>query len=164
MMTGFERAKNYLDEQGYGDRVAVFTESTATVALAAEQVGCQEARIAKSLSFYDEGDRAVIIVTAGDGKIDNRRFKDQFGFKAKMLRGEDVQRLTGYEPGGVCPFDLPDGARVFLDASLDRFETVYPACGDAASAVQLTIPELAALSKAQGTIDVCKAWREEADQ
>lgn len=162
MNAGFDRASRYLKEKGYQDRIQVFTESTATVALAAQQVGCQEALIAKSLGFYDKAGGAIIIVAAGDAKVDNKRFKDQFGFKAKMLRGEDVEALTSYAPGGVCPFALPDAATVYLDASLDRFETVYPACGDAASAVGLTLAELADLSGSKGKVDVCKDWREEA--
>ncbi|MFM9413629.1 YbaK/EbsC family protein [Peptococcus simiae] len=162
MTTGFDRASGYLTEKGYADRIQVFTESTATVALAAQQVGCEEALIAKSLSFYDQDGGSIVIVAAGDAKVDNKGFKEQFGFKAKMLRGEDVEALTGYQPGGVCPFALPETASVYLDASLNRFEMVYPACGDAASAVGLTIPELAEVSGALATVDVCKGWREEA--
>lgn len=166
MDNGLARAQTYLQERGYGDRIHLFKESTATVALAAEQVGVEEARIAKTLSFYDGGHdgHALVIVAAGDAKMDNRRFKDTFGFKGKMLRGEDVEAYTGYAPGGVCPFALSDQVAIYLDASLDRFDIVYPACGNAASAVRLTIAELEALT---GTlsgqrVDVCKGWREEA--
>ena len=142
MDTGFEKASAYLKQKGYEERILVFKESTATVALAAAQVGCEEAHIAKTISFYDQKQaNAILIVAAGDTKVDNKKFKAYFGFKPKMLKAEDVEAFTGYLPGGVCPFGNKQAA-VFLDRSLDRFETVYPACGNAQSAVRLKIDEL----------------------
>ncbi len=160
-ISGFERAKAFLAEEGFEDRIQVFNESTATVALAAQAVGCEEARIAKSLSFYNTGYKgAIMVIAAGDVKIDNRRFKDTFGFKAKMLKGEDVEELTGYDIGGVCPFGVPEDTDVYLDESLYRFEVVYPACGNAFSAVRLTLPEFESLIGEDRRVDVCKGWRE----
>lgn len=163
--SGLERAQSFLRTHGYGDRIQLFKESTATVALAAEQVGCEEARIAKTLSFYDgaRDGHALVVVAAGDVKVDNRRFKDTFGFKAKMLRAEDLEALTGYSAGGVCPFGLPETVAIYLDSSLDRFDIVYPACGNAASAVRLALSELEALTATEPgrRVDVCKGWRED---
>ena len=137
----FEIAKTHLEKFGLVDRILEFEVSSATVELAAQAVGCEPARIAKTLSFKVE-DRAVLIVAAGDAKVDNGRYKNEFHTKAKMLTQEEVAELVGHQVGGVCPFGVKEGVRVFLDESLKRFEKVYPACGSANSAVGLTIPEL----------------------
>ena len=142
---------------GLCDRVLRFDNSSATVELAAACVGCSPAQIAKTLSFQ-WGDSAVLIVAAGDARIDNARFKARFHQKAAMLTPERVEEMLGFRVGGVCPF----GARVpvFLDESLRRFSTVYPAAGDDHSAVRLTPAELEAASGAAGWVDVCKGWNE----
>ena len=153
--------KEYLKAYELDDRVQEFTVSSATVELAAQALGVAPELIAKTLSFYlDDG--CVLIVAAGDAKIDNRKFKDQFSCKAKMLVGEDVERLTGHAIGGVCPFANPEGTPVYLDRSLERFEIVYPAAGSSASAVKLSCEELMRASNAIAWIDVCKGWNEEA--
>jgi len=147
----------YLHEFGLAGRVMTFENSSATVELAALCVGCQPAQIAKTLSFQtSEG--AMLIVTAGDAKIDNPKYKAQFHQKAAMLSHDEVESLIGLRVGGVCPF----GAKVpvYLDESLKRFEIVYPAAGDDHSAVRLTPAELEAASKAAGWVDVCKGWNE----
>ena len=154
-----EKGRAYLRQRGYEDRVREFTVSSATVELAAQAVGCEPARIAKTLSFLHE-DGAVLIVCAGDAKIDNAKFKAQFHHKATMLTQEQVVTFTGHEIGGVCPFAIehPDTV-TYLDISLQRFDIVYPAAGNAASAVELTCDELAQLSNSAGWIDVCKGWQ-----
>lgn len=152
--------KDYFNEAGLGERVREFSVSSATVALAAQAVGCEEARIAKTLSFLVDG-HAVLIVTAGDAKIDNRRFKDQFHTKAKMLTPEELTALVGHAPGGVCPFAVPDTVEVWLDESLRRFSTVFPAAGSANSAIELSCDELERFSRARGWADLCKGWRPE---
>ncbi|HNW87331.1 MAG TPA: YbaK/EbsC family protein [Candidatus Limiplasma sp.] len=152
-----EAVMPYLHEFGLAARVMTFENSSATVELAAQCVGCQPAQIAKTLSFKTtEG--AMLIVTAGDAKIDNPKYKAQFHQKAAMLTHEEVETLIGLRVGGVCPF----GAKVpvYLDESLRRFEIVYPAAGDDHSAVRLTPAELETASKAAGWIDVCKGWNE----
>ena len=151
----FERAKAYLEERGYGDRIMTFPVSSATVELAAAAVGTEPARIAKSLTFL-AGDGPVMILCAGDVKIDNGKYKAFFGKKAAMLSRDEVTALIGHEVGGVCPFGINEGVRVYLDSSLLRFDTVYPACGDAASAVRLTPKELETVSASLAWIDVCK--------
>ncbi len=151
-----EKGKAYFEQFGMADRVLEFSVSSATVALAAEALGCEEARIAKSLSFMVD-DAPVMIITAGDVKIDNAKYKAFFGTKAKMLSPEQVIELIGHPVGGVCPFGINEGVTVYLDESLKRFETVYPACGSGNSAICLTIPELekyAAFFKCW--VDVCK--------
>ncbi len=155
-----ENVKNYLDGYGFADRVIEFTVSSATVALAAQALGCEEAHIAKTLSFMQDG-KAVLIVMAGDARIDNPRYKLRFSQKAKMLTPEEAIQYTGHAVGGVCPFALPDGVTVWLDESLLRFETVYPAAGSASSAVRMTPRELETASRAAGWVDVCKGWRPE---
>jgi len=155
-----EIVKNYLAEYGLSERVIEFTVSSATVALAAAALGCEEAHIAKTLSFM-QGDRAVLIVMAGDARVDNTRYKMRFSQKAKMLTPDEAIQYTGHAVGGVCPFALPDGVTVYLDESLLRFETVYPAAGSAASAVRMTPQELEKASRAAGWVDVCKGWRPE---
>ena len=150
-----EAVMPYLHEFGLADRVMTFENSSATVELAAQCVGCQPAQIAKTLSFR-VGEGAVLVVAAGDAKIDNAKYKAQFHQKAAMLSHEDVESLIGLRVGGVCPF----GAKVpvYLDESLKRFAIVYPAAGDDHSAVRLTPAELETASRATGWIDVCKGW------
>ena len=155
----FEIAKEHLDRLGLGDRVKEFDVSSATVELAAQAVGCEPARIAKTLSFL-VGDQAVLIVAAGDAKIDNHKFKEFFHTKAKMLSPEQVEQLVGHSIGGVCPFGIKEGVMVYLDESLKRFDIVYPACGSSNSAVKLTIPELEQASGCSSWVDVCKGWQE----
>lgn len=156
----FDRAKAHLDQFGLGGRVQVFDVSSATVELAAQAVGCEPAHIAKTLSFMVDGE-PVLVVAAGDVKVDNRRYKDAFGTKAKMLTPQEAEELVGHAVGGVCPFGIKAGVRVFLDESLKRFDVVYPACGSASSAVRLTIPELELSSGCERWVDVCKGWREQ---
>lgn len=155
-----ENVKNYLSAYGFADRVIEFTVSSATVALAAQALGCEEAHIAKTLSFMQDG-KAVLIVMAGDARIDNSRYKLRFSQKAKMLTPEEAIEFTGHAVGGVCPFALPEGVTVWLDESLLRFETVYPAAGSASSAVRMTPQELEKASRSAGWVDVCKGWRPE---
>lgn len=152
-----ERVRDYFKAYGMEDRILEFDESSATVMLAAQALGCKPERIAKSLSFQADG-HALLVVAAGDVKIDNRKFKDQFGRKAKMLSREETEELVGHAAGGVCPFAVREGTEVYLDVSLKRFETVYPACGSANSAICLTIPELVRHSHAAGWADVCKGY------
>ncbi|MGF0018823.1 YbaK/EbsC family protein [Sporofaciens sp. SGI.106] len=151
----FEEAFAYLKNQGYGERVRVFEVSSATVELAAVAVGTEPARIAKSLSFMVD-EQPIIIICAGDTKINNSKYKGVFHKKARMLTADEVRSLIGHEVGGVCPFGIKDGVDVYLDESLKRFEKVYPACGSAKSAVELTPEELEQLSGSKAWIDVCK--------
>lgn len=151
----FEKAKAYLEEKGFGDRVQEFEVSSATVELAAIAVGTEPARIAKSLTFLVE-DKPVMIICAGDVKIDNSKYKGMFHTKAKMLTPQQVEEMIGHAVGGVCPFGIKDGVSVYLDESMKRFDTVYPACGSSNSAVKLTCEELEKLSGSLGWIDVCK--------
>lgn len=152
-----ERVKDYFRALGMEQRVWEFDTSSATVELAAQTLGVRPARIAKTLSFA-LGEGCVLIVAAGDARIDNRKYKDQFQTKASMLAYEDVERLTGSAVGGVCPFALPEGTPVYLDASLKRFATVFPACGSDNSAIELSCDELFRYSRAKGWVDVCKDW------
>ena len=151
----FDRAKAWLDGKGYGDRVMEFTVSSATVELAAAAVGTEPARIAKSLTFLVD-EKPVMILCAGDAKVSNAKFKAFFHVKAKMLPREQVSELIGHEVGGVCPFGINEGVPVYLDASLKRFDTVYPACGSDNSAVRLSIAELEETSGYAAWIDVCQ--------
>ncbi len=151
----FERAKEHLKQFGLEERIMVFDTSSATVELAAEAVGCEPARIAKTLSFQVE-DGCVLIVAAGDARIDNRKYKARFHTKAKMLTFDEVEQMTGHTVGGVCPFGVKEGVKVYLDESLRRFEKVYPACGSSSSAVELTLPELERASGCEEWIDICK--------
>ena len=154
-----EVCRAYLRQRGYEDRIREFDVSSATVELAAQAVDCEPARIAKTLSFLHE-DGAVLIVCAGDAKIDNSKFKAQFHHKATMLNPQQVEAFTGHQIGGVCPFGIENPATVtYLDVSLQRFDTIYPAAGNAASAVRLNCGELAQLSNSAGWIDVCKGWQ-----
>lgn len=149
-----ERVRAFMRERNMEERILEFDVSSATVALAAEAVGCEPARIAKTLSFMVDGG-AVLVVAAGDARVDNARFKAQFHTKAKMLTPDEAVALVGHAVGGVCPFAINDGVKVYLDESLKRFETVFPACGSANSAIELTLPELESLSG--GTwVHVCK--------
>lgn len=150
-----QRVKEFFKRKGMADRVLEFEVSSATVELAARAVGCEPRRIAKTLAFH-VGERVVLVVCAGDAKVNNRKYKDAFKTKAKMLAFEEAQPLVGYPVGGVCPFAVNEGVEVYLDESLRRFATVFPACGSANSAVELTISELEALSEAKGWVDVCK--------
>ncbi|GKH49440.1 proline--tRNA ligase [Eubacteriales bacterium] len=159
-MVSITAVKSYFKELGLEDRVLEFSVSSATVALAAQAVGCEEARIAKTLSFLVDG-HAVLIVTAGDAKIDNRKFKDQFHTKAKMLTAEELAALVGHAPGGVCPFAVPHTVEVWLDESLRRFPTVFPAAGSDNSAIELSCGELERFSCARGWADLCRGWRPE---
>lgn len=150
-----ERARAHLAKYGLEDRIRELTVSSATVALAAEALGCEPARIAKTLSF-ENGEGAILILTAGDARIDNAKFKHRFGMKARMLSAERVEPLIGHGVGGVCPFGVSEGIPVYLDESLKRFDIVYPAAGTAASAVMLTLSELERASEADGWVDVTK--------
>lgn len=154
-----EKARAYLNTFGVADRVLEFDVSSATVELAALALSCQPCRIAKTLSFLADG-RPILIVMAGDAKIDNHKYKAQFGTKAKMLTPEEVETLVGHGVGGVCPFGVNEGVTVYLDASLRRFETVFPACGSSNSAIELSIPELERYSGCAAWVDVGKGWAE----
>ena len=152
-----ERVKAYFREQCMGERVLEFDTSSATVELAAAALHCEPQRIAKTLSFMVDG-HAVLVVTAGEAKIDNSKYKARFGTKAKMLSTEEVEVLVGHAVGGVCPFAVNEGVDIYLDTSLKRFETVYPACGSSNSAIELTIPELQEHSGYIEWVDVCKGY------
>lgn len=152
-----EQVKAYFHAAGAGDRILEFTESSATVELAAKAVGCPPEHIAKTLSFL-VSEQPVLIVVAGDARIDNQKYRAEFQTKAKMIPAECVEELVGHAPGGVCPFAVREAVAVCLDISLKRFETVYPAAGSANSAVRLTIPELEKFSGCRKWVDVCKNW------
>ena len=151
----FEKVKSYFESLGLGDRVMDLAHGSATVEEAAEALGCEPAHIAKTLSFLLD-DKPLIVVTAGDQKVDNHKFKEYFHKKAKMIPGSQCEALIGHRPGGVCPYCLPEGTPVYLDVSLQRFATVYPAAGTDHSAIRLTPAELAETSHSLGWIDVCK--------
>ena len=150
-----EKVKAYFAQFGISDRVREFEASSATVELAAKALNCEPCRIAKTLSFMVNG-KAILIVAAGDVKIDNPKYKAQFGTKARMLKPEEVVGLIGHAIGGVCPFGINEDVAVYLDKSLQRFETVFPACGSSNSAIELSIPELEKYSDYVEWIDVCK--------
>lgn len=152
-----ERVRNYFSQFHIENRIQEFDVSSATVELAAEALHTDAKCIAKTLSF-SVVDKPILIVAAGDAKIDNPKFKAQFRTKAKMLSFDEVEPLVGHAVGGVCPFGINDGVEVYLDNSLKRFETVFPACGSANSAIELTIPELEKYSGFLAWIDVCKGW------
>lgn len=152
-----EKVKTYFNQYGMADRVREFEVSSATVELAAQALNCEPCRIAKTLSFMVDG-HAVLIVAAGDAKIDNPKYKAQFGTKAKMLTPDEAETLIGHAVGGVCPFAVNEGVTVYLDCSLKRFETVFPACGSSNSAIELTIAELEKYSGFTSWVDVCKEW------
>lgn len=153
-----EKVKEYFKKYGMEDRVMEFAVSSATVELAAEALHCEPCRIAKTLSFM-VGDSSVLIVAAGDVKIDNPKYKAQFGTKAKMLTPEEAEMLIGHAVGGVCPFAINPGVAVYLDESLKRFQTVFPACGSSNSAIELTIEELEKYAAPVAWVDVCKGWQ-----
>ena len=150
-----KRAEKYLESRGFLDHVIRLEASTATVADAAAALGVEPGMIAKTMSFLQD-DQPVLILTEGTARVENRKYKDTFHIKAKMIPFEEVEQWIGHAPGGVCPFGINDGVKVYLDESLRRFETVYPAAGDAHSAVKLTIPELEEVAGAVGWVDVCR--------
>ena len=150
-----ERAKAYLAEKGYADHVIELEDSSATVQLAAQALGVEPGMIAKTMSFLI-GEEAILILTEGTAKVDNRKYKDTFHMKAKMIPFEEVENWIGHAPGGVCPFGIKEGIKVYLDESLKQFDTVYPAAGNDYSAVKLTIAELEEVAGAAGWVDVCK--------
>ena len=154
-----EKVKEYFKKYGMENRVQEFNVSSATVGLAAEALHCEPCRIAKTLSFMVDG-CPVLVVAAGDAKIDNPKYKAQFGTKAKMLTPDEAQAMIGHAVGGVCPFAINAGVVVYLDVSLKRFQTVFPACGSSNSAIELTIEELEKYSSYAAWIDVCKGWNE----
>ena len=155
-----EKVKKYFKQYGMENRVQEFEMSSATVELAAEALHCEPCRIAKSLSFAVDG-RPILVVAAGDAKIDNPKYKAQFGTKTKMLTPDETQAMIGHAVGGVCPFAINDGVVVYLDISLKRFQTVFPACGSSNSAIELTIEELEKHSSYTAWVDVCKCWGQE---
>ena len=157
-----ERARAHLRALGLEDKIKEFPVSSATVELAAQALHCQPCRIAKTLSFMADG-APILIVAAGDAKIDNPKYKAQFSTKAKMLAPEETEQLIGHAVGGVCPFAAKSGVPVFLDVSLKRFDTVFPACGSSNSAIELTIRELEQFSAYTAWVDVCKGWEENAE-
>ena len=154
-----EIVREYFKNLGIEHRILEFDVSSATVDLAAEALHCEPCRIAKSLSF-SVGGEPILIVAAGDAKVDNPAYKARFASKAKMLTPDEAVSLIGHAVGGVCPFAVNEGVRVYLDESLKRFETVFPACGSSNSAIELTISELEKFSGYSDWVDVCKGWRE----
>ena len=149
------QVKKWLEQWNAADRVLELDLSSATVELAARALGCEEQRIAKTLSFEAE-DGCILIVAAGDAKVNNGKFKARFGKKTRMLPPDQVEEKTGHGVGGVCPFGVKEGVQVYLDESLKRFETVFPACGSSNSAIEVTLPELEQFSEALGWVDVCR--------
>ena len=149
------KVREYFRQYGMEERILEMEQSSATVELAAQAVGVEPARIAKTLSFK-KGDDTILVVTTGDMKIDNSKYKHFFGTKAKMLTPDEVLEKVGHPVGGVCPFAIPKEVQVYLDESMKRFETVYPACGSGNSAIGLTCDELEKYSNAQAWVDVCK--------
>ena len=152
-----EKVRAFFNAYGIENRVREFEVSSATVQLAAEALGCEPCRIAKSLSFM-LGENPILVVCAGDAKVDNQKYKSRFGQKAKMLTFDEVEGLIGHAVGGVCPFAINENVTVYLDESLKRFETVFPACGSSNSAIELTISELEKYSSYTDWVDVCKDW------
>jgi len=154
-MSTIEKVRAYLKDFGIDGRIREFDVSSATVALAAQALGCEECRIAKSLSFITD-DGPILVVASGDSRNDNKKFKAKFGTKAKMPHGDEVDELIGHAVGGVCPFAVNRGVKIYLDISLKRFDTVFPACGSSNSAIELTCGELEKYSGYDEWIDVCK--------
>ena len=152
-----EKVRAYFAGFGMEDKILEFPVSSATVALAAEALQCEPCRIAKTLSFL-AADKPILVVTAGDARIDNPKYRAQFGVKAKMLTPEQAVELIGHAVGGVCPFATPDDVTVYLDISLRRFATVFPACGSSNSAIELDMEQLERFSGAAAWVDVCKDW------
>ena len=153
-----EKVIAFFAEKGCADRVRVLPTSSATVALAAEALGCEPARIAKTMSFRGK-EGCFLVVGAGDTRIDNAKFKHTFGVKATMLSHDEVEPAIGHAVGGVCPFAVNDGVAVYLDESLRRFSTVFPACGSANSSIELSCEDLERCSGAAGWVDVCRGWK-----
>ena len=153
-----EKVREYFAQWGLQDQILEFDVSSATVELAAQALHCEGCRIAKTLSFL-VGEESILVVAAGDARVDNHKFKTTFGVKAKMIPADEVEQRVGHAIGGVCPFGVNAGVRVFLDESLRRFETVYPACGSSNSAIRLSIPELEKYAAAERWVDVCKDWQ-----
>ena len=154
-----ETVREYLKQWNADERILEFPVSSATVELAAQAVGCEPARIAKTLSFL-VSDHAILIVAAGDAKVDNAKYKALFHTKAKMLSMEQVTELIGHAVGGVCPFGVKEGVEIYLDESLKRFETVFPAAGSSNSAIEVTMEQLEEYSGSKNWVDVCKGWQE----
>lgn len=150
-----EKVREYFKEKGIDGRIREFAISSATVPLAAKALNCEESRIAKTLSFH-VGERVILVVTAGDAKINNAKYKAQFGTKAKMLSHDEAEPLLGHAVGGVCPFAVKEGVEVYLDVSMQRFSTVFPACGSSNSAIELSLKELEEYSGFVKWVDVCK--------
>lgn len=154
----FENVKKYFEEIEMDSKIIELKDSSATVEQAANALGCKPEHIAKTMSFkIKEG--SILIVCAGDAKIDNKKYKSVFGQKAKMIPANEVEELIGHLPGGVCPFAIKENVKVYLDVSLKRFEKVYPAAGNGHSAIELTIKELETISKADSWVDVCNNWQ-----
>lgn len=154
-----ERVKEYFSQYGIENKIQEFDVSSATVELAAAALHCEPCRIAKTLSFM-VNEHAILVVAAGDAKIDNKKYKAQFGTKAKMLTPDEVETLIGHGIGGVCPFGINEGVAVYLDESLKRFGTVFPACGSSNSAIELSMEEMEKYSGYTSWVDVCKGWEE----
>lgn len=154
-----EKVKAYFAEHGMEKRILEFPVSSATVELAAQALNCEPKRIAKTLSFR-VGEQAILVVAAGDARVDNAKYKNRFGVKAKMLSHEEAAEMIGHAVGGVCPFAVKEGVAVYLDESLKRFPTVFPAAGSSNSAIELTIAELETYSQFTAWVDVCKGWQE----
>ncbi|MDR1705525.1 MAG: YbaK/EbsC family protein [Clostridiales bacterium] len=152
-----QRVREYFGQFNMEDKIMEFDVSSATVELAAKALDCEPARIGKTLSFMANG-KCILVLTAGDAKIDNAKYKAKFGAKAKMLSPDEALELVGHAVGGVCPFGINEGVDVYLDISLKRFATVFPACGSANSAIELTIPQLERYSQYKEWVDVCKEW------
>ena len=152
-----DKVREYMKQFSRENDIMEFPVSSATVALAAEALHVIPARITKTLALKN-GDGCMVIAVAGDGKIDNHKFKSEFGFKAKMLSPEETLEMTGHAIGGVCPFALPEGVKIYCDVSLKRFDTVFPACGSSNSAIEVTCDELFEYSKAEKWVDICKDW------
>lgn len=157
----FESVKAHFKKWNREMDIMEFETSSATVDLAAEAIGVAPARIAKTLSFRGEGDQAILIVAAGDAKIDNKKFRHAFKMKARMLSADEVVEQTGHMIGGVCPFGLANDLDVYLDVSMKRFDTLFPACGSTNSAIELTCDEIFEFSSAKEWVDVCKDWEED---
>lgn len=153
-----EKVKAYFAEYGMENRILEFPVSSATVELAAQALNCEPKRIAKTLSFR-VGEQAILVVAAGDARVDNAKYKNRFGVKAKMLSHEEAAEMIGHAVGGVCPFAVKEGVAVYLDESLKRFPTVFPAAGSSNSAIELTIAELETYSRFTAWVDVCKGWQ-----
>ncbi len=156
---GMTEVRAFFRQHGMDNQIQEFPVSSATVELAAAALHCEPCRIAKTLSFMVQAS-PILIVTAGDAKIDNLKYKAHFAVKAKMLAAEDAEKLVGHAVGGVCPFAVPAGVAVYLDVSLKRFTTVFPACGSSNSAIELTLPQLERYSGCRAWVDVCKGWAE----